>query len=476
MNFNSIIFFVFLTIVFILYWYVFKKRIAFQNSLLLIASYVFYGWWDWRFLFLIAISSLVDFVVGILLFRTNEIRKRKILLGVSLVANLGLLSVFKYFNFFIESFVDFFNLFGIVFQHSSLSIILPVGISFYTLQTLSYTFDIYNKKMEPTKNIITFFAFVSFFPQLVAGPIERAKNLLPQFEKRRVFNYMEATHGLRYILWGLFKKIVVADTLAITVNSIFSASDTMSSFVLFSGMILFVFQIYADFSGYSDIAIGSAKLFGFTLMTNFAYPLFSRDIAEFWRRWHISLTTWFRDYVYIPLGGSRVSKIKQIRNVFIIFILSGFWHGANMKFIMWGIISALTFMPLLLSSKNRTHLNKVAEGKRFPSLKEFYQMLLTIIVFGFPLIFFRSENVRGAILYIQRMFTTGSFSIEFLYTTPWYVIIVMLIFEWRGRAQNYPLEKLSHSKYMRFAIYAFLGILIMTHITPAQPEFIYFQF
>ncbi|MEQ9581622.1 MAG: MBOAT family O-acyltransferase, partial [Arenibacter sp.] len=355
MLFNSIDFAFFLPLVFLLYWFFTKNNLKYQNILIVFASYLFYGWWDWRFLSLIIFSTLVDFSIGNLLRNERNITKRKIYLWTSIVVNLGFLGFFKYYNFFIESFTEAFSFFGNNIEGDRLNIILPVGISFYTFQTLSYTIDVYKEKLEPTKDIIAFTAFVSFFPQLVAGPIERATNLLPQFYKRREFNYALAIDGLRQILWGLFKKIVIADNCAKYANLIFNNSDDYSGSTLIMGALFFTFQIYGDFSGYSDIAIGTSRLFGFNLMQNFAFPYFSRDIAEFWRRWHISLSTWFRDYLYIPLGGSRGGTWMKIRNTFIIFIVSGFWHGANWTFVIWGFLNALYFLPLLLLNKNRVN-------------------------------------------------------------------------------------------------------------------------
>jgi len=349
MLFNSIDFAVFLPIVFVLYWFVANKDLKLQNFLILAVSYIFYGWWDWRFLSLILFSTIVDYFVGHYLHKQEGANKRKLLLWTSIFVNLGFLGFFKYYNFFLDNFVQAFSFFGNTLNTNSLNIILPVGISFYTFQTLSYSIDIYRKKLKPTNDFVAFAAFVSFFPQLVAGPIERATNLLPQFKKQRHFDYINAVNGLKQILWGLFKKVVIADNCAVFVNIIFESPDDFSGSTLLLGAVFFAFQIYGDFSGYSDIAIGTSKLFGFKLMQNFAFPYFSRDIAEFWRRWHISLSTWFRDYLYIPLGGSRGSTLKQIRNVFIIFLVSGFWHGANWTFILWGFLNALYFLPLLLT-------------------------------------------------------------------------------------------------------------------------------
>ena len=349
MLFNSIDFAIFLPIVFLLYWFVAQKHLRLQNALVVLASYVFYGWWDYRFLSLICFSTVVDFAVGLYLKKTTQISKRKLALWLSIFVNIGLLGFFKYYNFFVDNFVTAFSFFGRSIPTGSLDIILPVGISFYTFQTLSYTIDVYRKKLDPTKDFIAFAAFVSFFPQLVAGPIERATNLLPQFYKKREFEYGKAVDGMRQILWGLFKKIVIADNCALYVNIIFDDHTQHSGSTLLLGAVLFAFQIYGDFSGYSDIAIGTSRLFGFNLKQNFAFPYFSRDIAEFWRRWHISLSTWFRDYVYIPLGGSRGSHGNTIRNVFVIFLVSGFWHGANWTFIVWGLIKRIVLFTVVIT-------------------------------------------------------------------------------------------------------------------------------
>ena len=370
MLFNSIEFAIFLPIVFLLYWFVFQRNLKLQNFFLLVVSYIFYGWWDWRFLSLIVFSSFVDYFVGVGLKKEENQSKRKLLLLTSILVNLGFLGFFKYYNFFADNFVEAFTLFGKQLNTYSLNIVLPVGISFYTFQTLSYSIDVYKRKLEPTEDVISFFAFVSFFPQLVAGPIERATNLLPQFYKKRKFDYSQAVDGMRQILWGLFKKIVIADNAAKVVNDVFSNYQDLNGSMLLIGGIFFAFQIYGDFSGYSDIAIGTARLFGFNLMKNFAFPYFSRDIAEFWRRWHISLSTWFRDYLYIPLGGSRGGTWMKVRNTFAIFIVSGFWHGANWTFIIWGTLNAIYFLPLLLAKKNRSNLDVAAQGKYLPSIKE----------------------------------------------------------------------------------------------------------
>jgi alginate O-acetyltransferase complex protein AlgI len=388
-----------------LYWFAFNKKIRIQNILLLAASYIFYGWWDYRFLALIAFSSVLDYIVGLELSKSEGKIKRKLLLMASLTVNLGFLTFFKYFNFFAESFTEAFTLLGQPFSLSRLEIILPVGISFYTFQTLSYTIDVYKKKLSAVRDPVAFLSYVSFFPQLVAGPIERATNLLPQFLKKRVFDYAKSIDGMRQILWGLFKKIVIADNCAVYVNDIFSNHADYNGSTLLLGGVLFAFQIYGDFSGYSDIAIGTSRLFGFDLMKNFAFPYFSRDIAEFWRRWHISLSTWFRDYLYIPLGGSRGGKLMNLRNVFVIFLVSGFWHGANWTFILWGGLNALYFLPLMWGNRHRTNINTVAQGKLLPAFREFVQMGSTFFLTVLAWIIFRADNLSHALSYYKKLFS-----------------------------------------------------------------------
>jgi len=484
MLFNSIEFAIFLPIVFILYWFATNKNLKLQNLLLLGASYFFYAWWDWRFLSLIVFSSTIDYLVGLKLSSTTNESNRKDLLLTSIFVNIGFLGFFKYFNFFSESFAQAFTLFGQPFEASRLNIILPVGISFYTFQTLSYSIDVYKRKMAPTKDIIAFFSFVSFFPQLVAGPIERAANLLPQFYKKRNFDYLKAVDGLKQILWGLFKKVVIADNCAIIVNDIFANYTIYSGSTLILGAIFFAFQIYGDFSGYSDIAIGTARLFGFNIMQNFAFPYFSRDIAEFWRRWHISLSTWFRDYLYIPLGGSRGSINKKIRNIFIIFIVSGFWHGANWTFIIWGALNALYFLPLFLLNKNRNNLNIAAEGKIIPTINEVINITLTFSITVFAWIFFRAESVTHAFSFIKHLVNNLYIEIpKILVVGKWHLFItciLILIFttiEWMGREGQYAIEKYSSNwnRVSKWLFYYLILISIFIYSTNQQ-EFIYFQF
>src|SRR5690606_13467538 len=422
MLFNSLDFAIFLPIVFALYWFVLKPSLNRQNLFVVLASYVFYGWWDYRFLVLIVLSTLVDFVVAILLYKATLKSRRMLLLLVSLGFNLGLLGFFKYYHFFIDSWVEAWSTLGIHMEPSSLDIILPVGISFYTFQTLSYTIDVYRNKLEPTSDLIQFAAFVSFFPQLVAGPIERASHLLPQFATKRRFDGGFGLSGFYLIVWGLFKKVVVADNCAFFVNQIFDGGGSYTSMELFLGAVLFGFQIYGDFSGYSDIAIGVARLFGFSLMTNFSFPYFSRDIAEFWRRWHISLSTWFRDYLYIPLGGSRGSTWQGIRNVFIVFLVSGFWHGANWTFVIWGGIHALLFLPLLLVKVHRKHV-----ASTHITLGELPSMLFTFVLVTFAWIFFRADSAGMAIQYIYELCSFNGSSVTVFYKSSKMLLFSMII-------------------------------------------------
>lgn len=482
MLFNSIDFAVFLPIVFLLYWLLANKNLRLQNALIVLASYVFYGWWDWRFLSLILFSTLVDFTIGRKLKNEENKTKRKILLWTSIFVNLGFLGFFKYANFFLDNFKSAFSFFGSAITTNSLSIILPVGISFYTFQTLSYTIDVYKRKLAPTNDFIVFSAFVSFFPQLVAGPIERATNLLPQFYKKRTFEGSKAVDGMRQILWGLFKKMVIADSCAELANHIFNNSAEMNGSSLVLGAIFFTFQIYGDFSGYSDIAIGTSRLFGFNLMQNFKFPYFSRDIAAFWRRWHISLSTWFRDYLYIPLGGSRGGTWMKVRNTFAIFIVSGFWHGANWTFIVWGILHAIYFLPLLLTNKNRKNLEIVAQGNTLPTAKEFLQILFTFSLTVFAWIIFRAKDMTHAFSYISGIFSSSLFEIPQLSDPKGAMITMLLIFvficvEWLGRESQYALEHLGlrWKRPLRHAMY-YTIIIALIWFSGKEQQFIYFQF
>ncbi len=478
MLFNSLDFAFFLPIVFLLYWLVIGKDRKAQNLFVVGASYFFYACWDWRFLGLILASTIIDFSLGKAMGRETDQGRRKLLLWTSVLVNLSLLGFFKYFNFFIQNFTEAFSFFGAPVTGFSLKIILPVGISFYTFQTLSYSIDVYRKKLPPTHDFFAFAAFVSFFPQLVAGPIERATNLLPQFLKPRAFDYEKAIDGLRQILWGFFKKIVIADNCAPLVNAIFQNPEQQSGSTLLLGAILFAFQIYGDFSGYSDIAIGTARLFGVHLRQNFAFPYFSRDIAEFWRRWHISLSTWFRDYLYIPLGGSRGGMLLTVVNVFIIFVVSGFWHGAKWTFVIWGLLNACYFLPLLLGKRNRRHLGAVAQGRLFPTINEFVQILFTFGLTTFAWIFFRADDLTHAFVYIDHLFSWSFWSVPDYFSKKVPGLLVFFIgIEWLGRADEYAIEKLmdSWTRPVRWAFYYALLFIIILFIEN-QETFIYFQF
>jgi alginate O-acetyltransferase complex protein AlgI len=482
MLFNSIDFALFLPLVFLLYWTVFSRTLRLQNAFLILTGFVFYGWWDWRFLGLLIFTSGTDYLVALGLERSADERRRKALLGVSLVANLGLLGFFKYYDFFITAFNDAFTVMGLPFGLRTLGLVLPVGISFYTFQSLSYTIDVYRRQLPATKDPVTFFAFVSFFPQMLAGPIERARQMIPQFEGGRTFSDAAARDGLKQMLWGLFKKVVIADSCALYVDKVYDVPEAMSGATLALATILFAFQIYGDFSGYSDIAIGCARLFGFNLMRNFAYPYFSRDMAEFWRRWHISLSTWFRDYLYIPLGGSRGSKLFSVRNSIIVFVVSGFWHGASWNFLIWGFLNGLYFLPLVLTDSNRKHLGPVAEGRWFPDLHELRGMITSFVLACMAWVFFRAHGLDNAIAVYDAIFSTS------LFTWPAFVagadlnvtfvaLAVMLTLEWSARQEQHALQLSPRTPgWMRWGIYYGVVALIIAWAPITEASFIYFQF
>jgi alginate O-acetyltransferase complex protein AlgI len=478
MLFNSFSFAIFAPIVFLLYWFVVQKSLKAQNALLLIASYFFYSCWDWRFLFLLLFSTGLDYFSGLQIEKTVNTTYRKIWFYTSITINLSFLAVFKYFDFFVLSFQNLLLKVGLSIDVFTLNIILPVGISFYTFHGLSYVIDVYKKRIVAEKNFVEYAVFVSYFPLLVAGPIERATHLLPQIKVRRIFNYDRAISGLYQILWGLFKKIVIADNCAHYVNEIFNDSSNYSGSTLVMGALFFSFQIYGDFSGYSDIALGTSRLFGIELLKNFAFPYFSRDIAEFWRRWHISLSSWFKDYVYIPLGGSKGGKWMQIRNTFIIFLLSGFWHGANWTFLIWGFLNALYFLPLLLTNNNRTNLGSVAKNRWFPDYKEIIQILVTFGLTTFAWIFFRANSVTLAFHYIKGIFTKSLFTLPEI--RPTFLIILVLFFiiiEWLGREGNFALDNF-RKQGNRFFRWSFLMLILVLLFIFGKEEqqFIYFQF
>jgi alginate O-acetyltransferase complex protein AlgI len=482
MLFNSISFAIFLPIIFILYWFVTKGNLRFQNILLLISSYFFYACWDWRFLFLLIFSTLLDYFTGIKIYKSPTTKDKYFWLFLSIIINLSFLFIFKYYNFFVTSFASGLSLLGIKANAITLNIMLPVGISFYTFHGLSYVIDIYKKNIKPEYDFINYSVFVSFFPLLVAGPIERATHLLPQILRKRNFDYAKAVDGLRQILWGLIKKVVIADNCATFANLIFNNSDDYTGSTNVLGAFFFTIQIYCDFSGYSDIALGTARLFGLDLLRNFAFPYFSRDIAEFWRRWHISLSSWFKDYLYIPLGGSKGGMWMKIRNTFIIFLVSGFWHGANWTFIIWGLLNALYIMPSIVFNTNRNNIEIVAKGKYLPGIREFISIIFTFILTLFAWIFFRASNIHNAINYISKIF---SFS---LFTIPHFIgiskakiilifIIVFIVIEWIGREEQYAIANFGVKWYkpIRWLMY-YVFILLILQFSGNQQEFIYFQF
>jgi len=475
MLFNSIEFLLFLPIVFAIYWLVNKKRLQLQNVLLLVASYYFYAFWDWRFLFLLVFSTGLDYFTGIKMHDAKDQKSKQFWFWLSISINLGFLGVFKYYNFFAESFAELLFSMGLQPNFWTLSVILPVGISFYTFHGLSYVIDIYKGKICPEKNIISYALFVSYFPLLVAGPIERATHLLPQIKKQRQFNYSLAIQGVKQIIWGLFKKVVIADNCAFFVNQLFENSQGYSGPELWIGMVFFAFQIYGDFSGYSDIALGTSKLFGIELLRNFNFPYFAKDIADFWRRWHISLSTWFRDYLYIPLGGSQGSKLMRIRNTFVIFLVSGFWHGANWTFIFWGAIHAFLFLPLLLTNKNRSNL-----GKSNYHISDLPKILFTFLFVCLAWVFFRADNLTEAFHYLAGMFNIENPSLGFFYKSQKYFlltliclssILFLIVVEWNNvKRKNYEIQLSKEITLILLLMICFMGAY------KNQLSFIYFQF
>ena len=485
MLFNSLEFLVFLPIVFVLYWFVFQKR-EWQNLLIVTASYVFYGWWDWRFLFLIVFTSLCSFYSGVLIERFEGSKRRQRLVCASnLILNFLILGVFKYYNFFADSLAQlFWQLFHYQLDWVTLNVILPVGISFYTFQALSYTIDVYRKDVPVTKNIIEFCAFISFFPQLVAGPIERAKNLLPQFQRDRHFDYVQAVDGCRQMLWGFFKKVVIADSCASDLNPLWDSYADYSGVSLWLLALLFTFQIYCDFSGYSDIAIGCSRLFGIRLLSNFNYPYLSRSIPEFWRRWHISLMTWFRDYVYIPLGGSRCAQWKVIRNTFIVFGVSGLWHGANWTFVVWGLYHGTLIVLYKLLHVNTKDKDILAAGRRLPSLKELSRVVVTFGLAVVGWVIFRAENISQAWDFVSRMFLTAfdDFHPRLGSISTFMAILLLMIVEYLQRDKVHVLQFSSGNRLFRYAVtrwtvyLAMLVAIFYFYFNTVSQEFIYFQF
>ena len=482
MLFNSFQFSIFLPIVFLLYWILAKRKLQYQNVLLLIASYFFYACWDYRFLFLLIFSTLLDYYSGLKISNAISKQTKRIWLLISVIINLGFLGLFKYYNFFIASLTEAMAQIGLHLDWVTMKVILPVGISFYTFHGLSYVFDIYNNKIKPEKNFIVYSVFVSFFPLLVAGPIERATHLLPQIKKERTLNYIKAIDGLRQILWGLFKKVVIADSCAVYANSIFNNYHSFNGSTIFLGAVFFTVQIYCDFSGYSDIALGTARLFGIDLLRNFAFPFFSRDIAEFWRRWHISLSSWFKDYLYIPLGGSKGNTLMKVRNTFIIFLVSGFWHGANWTFIVWGLLNALYIMPSIVFNTNRNNIDIVAKGHLLPSIKDTVNMVCTFLLTVFAFIFFRASDMQVAVGMIAKLFSTS------LIEKPHYIdngfsfitislLCIFIVIEWLGRENEFAIQTmgLKWKMPLRWGFYYALILAIFLY-AGGQQQFIYFQF
>ncbi len=480
MIFNSLEFFLFVPIIFILYWFVFFKSLKWQNLLVLFASYFFYGWWSWKFLCLLALSTLLDYLYGFGVASANK-KKARFFLLLSIVNNLGILGIFKYYNFFALQIANGIEALGLDSDPLLLNIVLPIGISFYTFHGMSYVFDIYRAQQKPVSNIVDYAVFVSFFPLLVAGPIERANHLLPQVQKKRYYNYNQAVDGCRLILWGLFKKVFIADNIASIVDKIFLDYQQYNGASLILAIVGFSFQIYCDFSGYSDIAIGTAKLLGFELLSNFKFPYFSRNVAEFWKRWHISLSSWFRDYVYIPLGGSKNGKLKTVRNIFIIFLLSAFWHGAEWHFILWGLIHAVGFIPLYFLTKNKKYVDGSDSKNRFLfKINDFFKIFSTFIFVSFAWIFFRldmnlSLNVIKQIYY--SFLNNPETQLKFLFGEPILIYIaVILISDWWLRYDERKLRVPSNF-IIRYIIYILLTLFsIMSFMTNEQNSFIYFQF
>jgi alginate O-acetyltransferase complex protein AlgI len=477
MFFNSLQFAYFLPVVFLAYWFMPNKSKASQNYILIIASYYFYSCWDWRFLFLLLFSTLLVYFTALKIENSVSQISRKLWLWLSVILSLAFLGIFKYYDFFATSFADLVNGFGWHVSPLLLKLILPVGISFYTFHGLSYIIDIYFKRITAERNIIDYSLFVSYFPLLVAGPIERATHLLPQLKVKREFNFEKAKEGVYQIIWGLVKKVVIADTCSMYANAVFDNYNSMNSLSLILGAVYFAFQIYGDFSGYSDIALGTSKLFGIDLLKNFDFPYFSRDIAEFWRKWHISLSSWFRDYIYIPLGGSKGSKWFQIRNVFIIFLVSGFWHGANWTYVAWGFINALYFIPLLVLNRNRSNIDAFKISFNLNSFRILFNIVLTFAITCLAWIFFRSKTIHDAISYIKRMATNLHFTPQYFKFDRYSYEIVVMIFlfvmvEWNNR---YKIEPLS-GRYSWLKVSLSILAIIALGVFTDYKNFIYFQF
>ena len=484
MVFNSLAFAIFFIVIFFLYWFVFNRNLKIQNFFILFMSYLFYAWWDWRFLSLLAGSSIINYFLGIYIHKTGNEKRRRFLLFLGLLQGLGFLLFFKYFNFFITSLTDTFLIFNISLNIHTLYLILPLGISFYTFRTIGYLLDVESGKIKPTTDGVVFFTYVSFFPTLLSGPIDKARTFIPQLERKRNFDYYQAVDGLRQILWGLFKKVVIADNCAIITDQIFENYQQLPASSLLVGAFLYTIQVYADFSGYSDMAIGFSRLMGFNITRNFNYPFFAQNIADFWQRWHISLTTWMTEYVFTPLSFiyRRLRKVGLILAILINFVLVGLWHGANWTFIMYGFLHGCYFIPLIF----RGTLNKkktIAKNKPFPALREVINVLGTFILVMLTFIIFRSETIGQAFEYFQRLFSISLFSIPDIllnnktsFITLLFILLMFLL-EWHGREQQYGIAHfgVKWPKPLRWAFY-YCIILAIFIFAGSNQQFIYLQF
>jgi D-alanyl-lipoteichoic acid acyltransferase DltB (MBOAT superfamily) len=481
MLFHTSTFLVFFLTVFALHWWVVKRAVKWQNVLLLLVSYFFYGCWDWRFVALLLFSTLLDYYTGIQIGNNHQEHRRKIWLWISVGINVGLLGVFKYYDFFALSLADLMASIGWKVDVVTLRLILPVGISFYTFHGLSYVLDIYHRRITADRNLIDYALFVSYFPLLVAGPIERATHLLPQLKKARIFNPTQAVEGLRIFLWGLVKKVLIADNCAIIADAIYADPSQWNAPMLWLGVAMFTIQVYGDFSGYSDMAQGVSRIFGIELIRNFNYPYFSKSIAEYWRRWHLSLTGWFRDYIYFPLGGSRGSKWQQARNIFVIFLLSGFWHGANWNYVGWGFVNACYFLPGIIRGKKDVWYEKHLDTSLKGRLLEWGLILFTFIQIMMALVVFRNTGIQNMLVYFQNMFV-GDWSLHVPPTLIGFnktMLLVCLFFsaEWWSRFKEHPLERLHDHmvRPVRWLIY-YTILLMLAWFAGHQQQFIYFQF
>lgn len=479
MVFNSFVFLIYFPTVFIIYWLLFISKNN-QNIFLLFASYLFYGFWSWKFLLLLIANTILDYFYGFGVFSQNK-NKAKFFLWLSIINNLGVLAFFKYYNFFASQFQLLGVSVGIKISPYILNIVLPIGISFYTFHGMSYVFDIYRKKQKPVTNFFEYSLFVSFFPLLVAGPIERANHLLPQIQKERKFNYYQSIEGSRLILWGLFKKMVIADNLAIQVDRVFENYNQLNGITLIVGLIYFSIQIYCDFSGYTDIALGSSKLLGFELLSNFKFPYFSRNLGEFWRRWHISLSSWFKDYLYIPLGGSQKGIARTILNTFVIFFVSGFWHGASWNFIVWGGIHAIGFIPSILSGKSKLYTkDTVATNQILPSLSDTFRIVCTFLFVTLAWLFFRLNTLDGALEYLQRIVSSiydypKQLLFEFEGKRQIIFVLLLLTADWYLRFNERSL-RVPKNIFVRWSVYLLLMCIMVLYMNTDSSNFIYFQF